>query len=138
MAVGFFFDCFFYQVGHGDFLHSFFSTVTYHLEPNGWGTKYPYLMNDLYYKRLKWSDIPKAIDEAKEINEKLANYTPSEVIWDIEDLSKQPPWGNNISSNVTSLSNYFVTSDGRSLIEVLLKALNQAYEDKFDLEIKSL
>ena len=50
MAVGFFFDCFYYEVGHVDFLHSFFSTISYHLEPNGWGTKYPKLLNDLYYK----------------------------------------------------------------------------------------
>jgi len=42
MSVGFLVDCFFYEVGRGDFLHSFFSTISYQLEKEGWGTKYPY------------------------------------------------------------------------------------------------
>lgn len=115
MAVGFFFDCFFYEVGHADFLHSFFSTISYHLEPNGWGTKYPKLLNDLYYKKLNCSDIPIAIKEVEEIRDKLAKFEPSKVVWDIEDLSKQPPWGENIPHEISNLSNYFMTSSGTNL-----------------------
>lgn len=51
MAVGFHFDCFFYQIGHGDSLHSFFSTISYHLEPDSWGTKYPKLLSNLHLCR---------------------------------------------------------------------------------------
>ncbi|MEK4485640.1 immunity 70 family protein [Psychrobacillus sp. FSL H8-0484] len=138
MAVGFHFDCFFYQIGHGDFLHSFFSTISYYLEPDGWGTKYPKLLSSLYYKKLNYSDIPQAIEETKEIRVKLAKFPPSQVIWDIDDLTAQPPWGDNISKQITSLSNYFKTNDGRNLFDLLLLALNDAYEDKFDLEIRSL
>lgn len=65
MAVGFMVDCFFYEVGHGDFVHSFFSTISYHLEKDGWGTKYPLLMNDLYHDKLKWSDVPANMREFK-------------------------------------------------------------------------
>lgn len=35
-----------YEIGHPDFFHSFFSTISYHLEPNGWGSKYPILMKN--------------------------------------------------------------------------------------------
>ena len=129
---------FFYQIRHADFLHSFFSTISYHLEPNGWGTKYPKLLNDLYYKKLNCSDIPEAIREVEEIREKLVELEPLQMIWDIEDLSKQPPWGKNISHDITNLSNYFKTSDGRDLFDLLLKALNDANEDRFDLEISSV
>jgi hypothetical protein len=138
MVVGFFFDCFFYQVGHGDFLYSFFSTITYHLEPDGWGTKYPKLMNDLYNKKLNCSDIPQAIEEVREIRKKLVVFSPSQVVWYIGDLSKQPPWGDDISPDIKNLSDYFKTSDGRDLFELLISALNGAYEDQFDLEIRSL
>ncbi|WHY80222.1 immunity 70 family protein [Neobacillus sp. WH10] len=138
MAVGFQFDCFFYQVGHGDFLHSFFSTISYHLEPDGWGTKYPKLLKDLYYKKLKYMDIPKAIKETEEIRAKLVNFSPSQVVWDIDDLTAQPPWGNRVSEQITNLSQYFKTSDGRDLFDLLLISLNGAYDDKFDLEIRSL
>lgn len=44
MAVGFKVKYYWYQVGHGDFLHSFFSTISHYLEQNGWGTEYPYLI----------------------------------------------------------------------------------------------
>jgi hypothetical protein len=42
-----------------------------------------------------------AIKEIDEIEENLKNYSPSQVIWDIEDLSKTPPWGDNISGEIT-------------------------------------
>ncbi|KGX91209.1 immunity 70 family protein [Pontibacillus marinus] len=138
MAVGFKIDFLWYQVGHGDFLHSFFSTISYHLEPNGWGSEYPYLMNELYQGKLSWKDVPKALTEVGEVRSKLKSFTPDKVIWDIEDTSKQPPWGQNISSTITSLANYFVTSDGRDMFEVLVMALKDAEYEKVDIEIESI
>jgi Immunity protein 70 len=37
-----------WTVGEDWFLHSFFSTIAYRLEPNGWGSRFPALMMDLY------------------------------------------------------------------------------------------
>jgi len=138
MVVGFKIDFLWYEVGSGDFLHSFFSTISYHLEPGGWGTQYPYLLKHLYSGRLNWKDAPKAINEAEEIRLKLEKFKPSQVIWDIEDLSKQPPWGENISPEITSLANYFVTSDGRDLFDVLVKALQDSYDEKKDIVVEDL
>jgi len=138
LAVGFKIDFLWYQVGHGDFLHSFFSTISYHLEPNGWGSRYPYLMNELYQGKLSWKVIPKALTEVEEVRSKLKIFTPDKVVWDIEDTSKQPPWGQNISSTITTLANYFVTSDGRDLFEVLIMALKDAEYEKVDVEIESI
>lgn len=39
-------------------------------------------------------------------------------LWDIKDLSAQPPWKTNISDDITNLSNYFVTSDGEDFITI--------------------
>ena len=38
MAVGFKVKFYWYQIGHGDFLHSFFSSVAYNLENGDWGS----------------------------------------------------------------------------------------------------
>lgn len=138
MAVGFKIDFLFYQVGHGDFLHSFFSTISYHLEPEGWGTKYPNLLKKLYNGRLPWSDVPLALSELEEIQARLERFEPKDVVWDIDDLGKRPPWGDNISADITNLSNYFITSDGRDLFEVLRKALRDSISEKTDIEIASL
>jgi len=138
MSVGLLVDCFYYEMGHSDFFHSFFSTVSYHLEKNGWGTEYPLLMRDLYYSELKWSDAEELIHQLEEIRKKLKAYSPNEVIWDIEDITKQPPWGNNISPSITDLSNYFVTSDGRDLINQMIEALKTGIEDKYNIIIRKL
>lgn len=138
MATGFKADFLWYRLGTSDFVHSFFSTISYHLEKDGWGTKYPHLMKELYSGRLPFENIPKAIEEAKEVHEKLKLFSPSEVVWDIEDLSKQPPWGDNISTDITDLSNYFYTSGGKDMFEMLFKAFDSALELEVDLEIETL
>lgn len=138
MAVGFKVKYYWYQVGHGDFLHSFFSTIRYHLEQNGWGTEYPFLLNELYNGKLENKNIDSAIAELEAIKKKLQNYRPAQVIWDIEDLSKRPPWGDNISKDITNLSNYFITSEGEDLIDMLMKALEQGLKTNSDVYIESL
>lgn len=138
MAVGFSVDFYWFQIGTGDFLHSFFSTVAFNLENKKWGSRFPIIMNKLYQGKLEFEDVDKAIEELKVIQEELKAYGPEKVIWDIEDLSKQPPWGNKISKDITDLSNYFVTSDGEDFLSVFFRALEEAKEDSTSIEIKSI
>lgn len=138
MAVGFKVKYYWYQIGRGDFLHSFFSTVAYNLENENWGSRFPIIMNELYQGKMSWMNVDKAIAELNVIKEELKAFSPDKVIWDIEDLSKQPPWGNNISKDITSLSNYFVTSDGEDFLATFLRALEMAKEVSCDMEITSL
>ena len=65
------------------------------------------------------------------------NLSPDKAIWDIEDLTKQPPWGNKISNQITDLSNYFITSDGRDFLTIFQNALDAAIEIKKDVIISS-
>lgn len=118
--VGFKVDFYWFEIGSGDFLDSFFSTVAYRLEGAKWGRRFPVIMKKLYQGELKRKEIDKAIKELNIIKKELEKFTPDKVIWDIEDLSKQPPWGNEISEDITDLSNYFVTSDGEDFISVFL------------------
>lgn len=138
MSVGFKVKFYWYQIGHGDFLHAFFSTVAYNLEDKKWGSRFPLIMNELYQGKINREDIVKAMEEWDIIKKELKAFTPDKVIWDIEDLSKQPPWGNNISKDITDLSNYFVTSDGKDFISVSLHALEKAKEINSDIEIKAM
>lgn len=138
MAVGFSIDFLWYQIGTGDFLHSFFSTVCVRLEDGKWGSKYPYIMNILYQGKLEYDEVKHAKKELLEIQEKLKDFSPRDVVWDIDDLKQLPPWGDNISSDITNLSNYFVTSDGRDLIEVMFKVFEDAESEKACVEIINL
>lgn len=111
------------EVGSSDFLHSFFSTISYHLEPDGWGTKYPELMKEMYNGKLHQKHATKARKDLLEIKEELKNLPSNQVVWDIDNLEAKPPWGNDISDHITDLSNYFVTSTGRDLLDLVLDCL---------------
>lgn len=136
--VGFNVSSYWYQIGHGDFLHSFFSTVAYNLENKKWGSRFPVIMNELYQGEASPEHIDKAIEELGSIKKELQAYGPDKVIWDIEDLSKQPPWGSNISKNITDLSNYFVTSDGHDFLTIFLDALEMAKKENCEINIASM
>ena len=106
------------EVGAPSFVHAFFSTVSYYGEPDGWGTGYPYLIGMLYRGHLPADFASQATQELSKAKVILSKRLPSDIIWDIDDLSAQPPWGDNISSTVSSLGDYFVTSAGSDLFEV--------------------
>lgn len=138
MAIGFKVKYFWYQIGAEDFLHAFFSNICYHLENKKWGSKYNVIMDKLYSGELRFEDINNALNELDEIKNKLKLISPNKVIWDIDNLDSNPPWGNNISSDITDLSNYFVTSDGEDFITILQHALEKAASLNTSLEIQSI
>lgn len=135
--VGFKVGCIWYEIGAASFLHSFFSTVAYNLEGGNWGTRFPVIMNELYQGELTNANVPNAKVELNIIESELKDLSPDKVIWDMEDLGKQPPWGTRISNQITDLSNYFVTSDGRDFLTIFRKALDDAIEIKTEIIISS-
>lgn len=137
MAVGLQTGPIFFRIGDAGFLHCFFSTITYNLENSQWGSKFPYLMNDLYHKGLSAENIDKAKMEIETIQMVFKTFPPDKVVWDIDDLSQRPPWDGNIAARITDLSNYFFTSDGKDIFEVFKKALNTAKEINKDIKIRS-
>ena len=113
------------EVGTPDFFHAFFSTVSGNLEPAGWGSRFPILLRELYKGELGKVRAEQARIELAQIRTEMSSLPPDRVIWDFADRSKRPPWGNNISSDITDLSNYFVTSAGRDLIDVIAECLDE-------------
>lgn len=114
------------EIGTSDFFHAFFSTVSSNLEKDGWSSRFPTVLGKLYKGGLDASLASSALNELRQIQNELSALNPDKVVWDIEDLAKQPLWGSNISSEITSLANYFVTSTGRDLILTLIEALEDA------------
>ena len=100
-------------IGYGDFVYSFFSTVSYHLEGRGnWGKRFPRLLLDLCDGGLiKNENIDELENELKIIYNELQKMPISDVIYDLEDLSKPIP--NDLlptaDENVTNLAQLWVT-----------------------------
>ncbi len=127
---------FIYEVGSSDFLISFFDTVEIRLTKGLFGKKYPIILNDFYSGKISYDKLDQAEKELAEIRKRLKKFKPSKVVWDKNDLTKQPPWGEHISEEITDLSNYFVTSDGRDLFGVIFRAMNKAKEEQSELLIE--
>ena len=79
MAVGFKVEFFWYQIGTGDFLHSFFSTIAYNLENKNWGSRFPVIMNELYQGKMNVENVDKAITELEIIKKELKKYPPQKA-----------------------------------------------------------
>ena len=127
-----------YPIGTSDFLHAFSSTVCGRLENGKWGSRYPYLMNELYQGMLSAEHLEAGAEELAQIKQELAQFAPNQVIWDIDDRPLTPPWGDNISGDITDLSNYFVTSEGEDFLAVFSAALDKARELNVPLTIRTL
>jgi hypothetical protein len=123
------------EIGAASFFMSFFSTVSANLEPRGWGSRFPAVMTKLYEGRLSATDAIFVLAELKVIHKELADFPPSKVVWDFHDRSLQPPWGDDIDPQITSLANYFVTSDGKDLFSVLFDSLTDATHSKANIVV---
>lgn len=88
------------------------------------------VISDLRLSKLNFS--PASLDEQGIV------ATPKDVVWDINDLSKQPPWKDNISGDITDLSDYFVTSGGEDFITLFFRALKKVEELGEPLKIETL
>jgi len=124
-----------WEIGAAAFLKAFFSTIFVRLENRSWGNRFPTIMNQLYSGRLSNREVESATVELKIIRDELSAFSPDQIIWDFEDETAQPPWGSKISQHITSLANYFVTSRGKDLFEVLFDALESATRNVQDVSI---
>ena len=115
--------------GSTEFVHAFFSTISFNLEPNGWGTRFPAIMVELYQGELRKVSAQSAISELKLIKQEFEKLSPSNVVWDIENLSLQPPWGIDIAEDITSLGNYFVTSEGGDVFDALFENIEYLMDE---------
>ncbi|MBU3026023.1 immunity 70 family protein [Zobellia galactanivorans] len=125
-----------YEVGRSDFLASFFDTIEIRLTKGLFGKKYPTVLNEFYNGNLKYENLERAEKELIDIQKRLKKHKPSKVVWDKFDLNKMPPWEGNISSHITDLSNYFVTSDGKDLFKVIFQAIETAKSEKSGITIE--
>ncbi|WP_440110927.1 Imm70 family immunity protein [Acidovorax sp. BL-A-41-H1] len=120
------------ELGASSFVHSSFSTISAHCEPSGWGSRFPHMMNELYRGRLPHANALLALGELHAARAILINLPPASVVWDIDNRLSRPPWGDNIASHITNLSNYFVSSTGRDVFGIFEEALAASAEERRD------
>lgn len=79
-----------------------------------------------------------ALDTAIQFNlirDELSKFKPTEVLFDRFDHNKKAPWGDQISKVITSIAHYFVTADGKNLLNEIVSIL--CYADILQLDVSS-
>jgi 2,3-bisphosphoglycerate-dependent phosphoglycerate mutase len=120
--------------GEDFWLHSFFSTIAYQLESDGWGSRFPALMDELYAGRLPVDRVPEARTELATIDAELRQLPPEARVFDYDDPNRPTPWP--VPPGAESLADCFLTANGQSLLDVLARALDVSEEAHADLEIR--
>jgi hypothetical protein len=125
------------EIGAPSFVHAFFSTISAHCEPQGWGTQLPHLINELYQGTLSYINAAAALEELKIAKTCLSKLSASKVVWDIENKELRPPWGTNIAETITDLGNYFISSTGRDVFALLMESLEYSIKKSADASLES-
>jgi hypothetical protein len=124
-----------FEIGHWTLLNSFFDTIRYHVSELD-SIQYKALLVDLYKGHLRHQDAVGVVEDLVAIKSAFKSLEANQVIWDIRDLDKKPPWGNHISPHIKCLANYFVTSDGKDLFDLLIYVLQISSEKRLDVFIR--
>lgn len=126
------------EIGINVVLHSLLSTVAVRLEGGEWGARFPLIMIKLYQGRLDAPDADTALLELRQIRAGLATLAPAELIWDFNDLSQQPPWGDAVAPRTTSMADYHTTNASRNLLDEMLACVTALKDGGGVLEIIAL
>lgn len=122
------------DVGSASFLFCFYSTLVTHI-PN-FDKKLPNLFRLLQEGHLTADSCSQAAKELNTARDLLSNLPPDNVVWDMAQPEKQPPWGSNIAASITSLGNYFVTANGEDLVFEILTLLQVAEKNNVGVAVK--
>lgn len=124
-----------WEVGEPAFLHCFFSTISAHAEPDGWGTRYPVLMRELYVGALPVQNVAQARDDLRQVFGALAVLPPRDVVWDYNDRTQRPPWEAAMPAHIKHLGEYFMAPDGTNLFTVIDTVLQRSQQTGTATEI---
>ena len=135
MPVGIKIGVVFKEIEPPGLLNAMFSTIGHCLESDGWGRRFPCLLNHFYQGPLQAHQVDQAIDELVLAKAEFEQLPPTDIIWDIEQLSELPPWGEHAPKRYTNLAKCFVTDGNEDLFDVIEDQFQRAIEENNDVLI---
>src|SRR5690349_6301564 len=93
-----------WRIGSPDLLHAFFLTLSARLEPLGWGTRFPALLDDLYHGDLPTDRVETALSELLLARRELSFVPADQVVLDVDVPGAPAPWGDMCASGAPDAS----------------------------------
>jgi 2,3-bisphosphoglycerate-dependent phosphoglycerate mutase len=117
------------EIGAGAILHGLFSTISANLEPDGWGSRFPVVMNQLYRGTLAPSDCAAALRELRTIETALSDVPARNVVWDFDNPMSAPSPHYLAGADARNAADYFITVNGLNLLRSgLIESVESAVE----------
>ncbi len=99
-----------------EILHALFSTVSHNLEPNGWGTRFPILFNQIYLGKLYPTNTREALKEIQVVRHELKSVSTANIIWCIQNPEKGVPSSYRYNKQTKTSADWFLTTTGRDFL----------------------
>ncbi len=113
-------------------IEAFFATVSYRLEPDGWSSRFPVVLNNLYSSRFDpQQDGDAALRELEFIERELKNLPPERAIASLRNLARFDDAQLTVNRRAANLFEYFVTADGKTpILQELRRAVVTARQSQ--------
>ena len=136
--VGLIAHCFLFPLGTADLVDSFFYTISWRLERKEWGSRFPAIMNELYQGLLPYESLEKAAFELQIINDEMSYLPHTSGVWVYEIHSDPPPREIGENKDARNLSETFMTSIGRKMLNEFKTAIRVAKRYKEPVRMESI
>lgn len=127
MNVGFLVFADWFEFGYSETLYSWFSTICYKLEDKKWGSRFPIVMNNLYFDEeygVAYEQLEDFKKELETIKLEFSKLKQQDAIWSFEDnILKVPIDMPNINYNANTLETFFVSKSAQKTIFDVLKTI---------------
>ena len=111
------------EFGYSETLYSWFSTICYRLEDKKWGSKFPIVMNKLYYDEeygVPYEDLEDFKNELVTIKVEFSKLSPKDAIWSFEEnILEVSPNMSNINYNAKNLVDFYVNPRNKNIFNLL-------------------
>jgi 2,3-bisphosphoglycerate-dependent phosphoglycerate mutase len=107
-------------------IDALFGTVSYRLEPQGLGSRFPCVMNGLYRGLLRPPELPAALAELGVIAQELRKLPASQAIESLNRLVPFRPQGNYVNPGAAFAFDLFAGSGGQPLITAIQEAVGES------------
>jgi hypothetical protein len=126
-----------YDLGPSEMVDGLFATISYRLEPDGRGSRYPIVMNRLYAgAAVSPSDASAAKRELQEIDARLAALPPDRVVWSLSNLRRRDDSLLPVNHAARNVRDYFI-ANGRPLMTLLDEAVRLGQDRSEPVELAS-
>ena len=121
-------------------IEAFFATVSYCLEPDGWSSRFPVVLNGLYASRFEpQQNADAALRELEIIERELKALPPERAIASLRNLARLDDAHSTVNRGAANLFEYFVVADGKTpILDELRQAVSTARQTGQPVKMSAL